>query len=117
MLEGILLHEDGDFRKGSAVYVYKDFCATCSEPYLTPKSRQSKFCSHSCVMSGKNHPMYGKTPTTETIRKISMAHIGKVFSEKHRRKMSIAHVGKTVSIETRKKMSIARVGKRHSAER
>lgn len=73
MLEGVLLHEDGDFRKGRVVYVYKESCEKCRNPYLTSKYRQSKFCSHSCVLSGNNHPSYGKSPTIEVRKKMSLA--------------------------------------------
>jgi 5-methylcytosine-specific restriction endonuclease McrA len=61
MLEGLYLTRNASFAKGSETYVYKDFCAKCGEPYLAIKSRQSKFCSQSCSVGGKNNPNYGKT--------------------------------------------------------
>lgn len=59
MLEDIYLTRSGTFRKNSVIYVYKEACMECGEPYLAEKRRQSKFCSHSCAVSGKNNPMYG----------------------------------------------------------
>lgn len=64
-LEGVRLSKSGTFRKGSVSYVYKGSCAKCGEPYLTPSHKQSKFCSRLGVNAGKNHYLYGKSPTTE----------------------------------------------------
>jgi group I intron endonuclease len=62
--------------------------------------------------SGENHPMYGKTLSDETRRKISEAmkgeknpRYGKPRSTEFRRKLSEVNKGKTISVETRRKMS------------
>lgn len=69
-LEGVHLTKNGIFIKGTDSYVYKDTCVNCGNPYLIKKSRQSKFCSHLCTNSGKNNPMYGKTQTIESRKKM-----------------------------------------------
>ncbi len=47
--------------------------------------------------SGENHPMFGKTPTEETRKKLSEARIGKNFSEEHKRNLSNSNRGKKPS--------------------
>ena len=94
MLEGVHLSRNGTFRKKGDIYVYKDSCTKCGEPYLAIKSRQSKFCSQSCSVGGKNNPNYGKTHTVEA-----------------RKKMSVANIGKHFTIETRKKISRGRINR------
>jgi 5-methylcytosine-specific restriction endonuclease McrA len=71
MLEEVRLREDGDFRKGQTVYIYKDSCANCGEFYLTKKYRQSSFCGISCACSGENNPFFGKIHSVEIREKIS----------------------------------------------
>ena len=80
-LEKVCLTRNGTFRKGTATYIYKESCAKCGQSYLIMKSRQSKFCSHSCVASSKS------------------------LTKETRKKISIANTGKTRSIETREKIS------------
>lgn len=71
MLEGVRLTKNGKFAKGTATYVYKETCTRCGVPYLTESSRQSEFCTQVCANSGKNNPMYGKTQTIESRKKMS----------------------------------------------
>ena len=89
------------------------------------------------ALSGENHPMYGKTPSEETRRKMSEAKSGenhpmyrKPLSEEHKRKLSEANTGennpnyrKPHSEESLRKMSEAKsgennpmYGKTHSEE-
>jgi hypothetical protein len=89
MLEGVHLSRNGVFIKGYNSYVYKDSCVECSEPYLTLKYKQSRFCGLSCTSKNR------------------------VYTIETRRKMSVAHTGKIVSIETRKKLHAANIGKAH----
>ena len=96
MLEGVYLTRSGTFRKEADIYVYKEVCAKCGEPYLTIKSRQSKFCSHSCAMSGENNINYGIN-----------------LSKEHKKKIAIANAGKTFSVETRKKIANSVSGSLH----
>lgn len=48
-----------------------------------------------------------KNPSIETIKRLSLSHIGKIASKETVLKMSIAKKGKIKSLETREKMSIA----------
>ena len=87
-LEGMYLNKDGFLKKGNSLYVYKKSCACCGNAYLGIKTSGSKFCSNSCVNSGR-------TRTVETRKKISVATKGK----------NNPFFGKTHTIETRKRMS------------
>jgi 5-methylcytosine-specific restriction endonuclease McrA len=71
MLEGVRLTRNGNFGKGDTIYIYKESCAKCGKPYLTQKSRQSKFCSQSCAVSGENNPFFGETHTSKIRKKMS----------------------------------------------
>jgi hypothetical protein len=46
-------NKNRNFRKGRSTLVYRDNCAKCGEPYLTPKDRPSEFCCTSCAQKGK----------------------------------------------------------------
>ena len=70
-LEGVQLTKNGTFSKGTVIYVYKEACAKCVQPYLTLKSCQSKFCGGSCARSGKNNHMYGKSLSVELKKKFA----------------------------------------------
>ena len=76
MLEGVYLTRKGNFGKGGATYIYKESCKECGEPYLTIRSRQSKFCSYSCAKSGENNSFFGKTHTTITKKRMSKISFG-----------------------------------------
>ena len=62
------------------------------------------------AMKGEKHPLYGKTQSDETRRKISEANKGKTDSDETKRKKSEAKKGHTVSEETRRKISEAKKG-------
>jgi len=69
-------------------------------------------------MSGENNPMYGKTVSKETKRKLSEAKKGRIFSEETKRKLSKAKKGKNnpmygipKSEEIKRKLSEAMKGK------
>jgi hypothetical protein len=73
------------------------------------------------AMSGKNHPMFGKTHSEEARQKISRAlsgqnnpNFGKPRSEETKQKIAKANKNKTPSEETRKKISEA--GKKRIGE-
>lgn len=52
----------------------------------------------------------GKTPSADTIAKISIAHIGNIHSAETKEKLSIINKGKSISDSTIAKMSIAKEG-------
>lgn len=83
-LEGVYLTKNGTFRKGNAIYIYKESCIKCGESYLTIKSEQSEFCTFSC------------------------ASIGRKMSEECKKKISVTKTGKVPTIETKKKLSKSR---------
>ncbi|KKN85512.1 hypothetical protein LCGC14_0278350 [marine sediment metagenome] len=68
------------------------------------------------VGSGENHPLYGKSPSEITRKKISGAKFGKHHSEGAKRNMSAAKIGKQHSEDTKRKMSEAHKGKTASQE-
>lgn len=79
-LETLHFTWNGNFRKGNDIYVEKEKCPVCGDPYLTVKSKPNRVCSKSCgkigkkripmpkeqrvkiskSIGGKNHPFYGK---------------------------------------------------------
>ena len=82
------------------------------------------------LISGKNHPFYGKDSpfknhkhSEETKKKMSISAIGHKVSQEVRKKLSKFHTGKKLSEETKKKISITSsginngmYGKTHSEE-
>ena len=73
-LEGVRLGRNGNFRKNSDSYTYKESCIKCGEPYLTIKCRQSEFCGVSCANKGKKM-------SKEQKKLISIAKTGKKHTE------------------------------------
>lgn len=72
-------------------------------------------------MTGNKHPNYGKHPSKETLKKMSIANLGKKLTQEHKDKLSKAHKGKISPMrgkkhtkEARKKLSKAHTGKKHS---
>ena len=69
------------------------------------------------IMSGENHPMWGRKHTPESIEKMKESWKSRPpISEETRKKMGDGNRGKTVTVETRKKLSVAQTGKTHSEE-
>lgn len=66
---------------------------------------------------GEKNPMYGKHPSEEARKKMSMAHKGKPFSESHKANLREAvktiNIGRHPSEETRKKLSEISKGERN----
>jgi 5-methylcytosine-specific restriction endonuclease McrA len=87
MLEGVRLHKDGNFRKDTSTYIYKEACIRCGESYLMESRRQTMFCGTSCANKGKK------------------------FSVEHKKNMSTVKVGKVPTIETRKKLCKSRANR------
>ena len=74
------------------------------------------FCvTRSRLVSGKNHPNYGKSLKMETRKKISEALMGHSVSESARNKMSEAAKGKIVSDRTRELISFAHRGSKNNS--
>jgi hypothetical protein len=132
-LDGVYLSKRGNFRKGSTTYVYKYKCINCGRPYLTEKSRPSKYCSNFCATTsidfkhklskaniGVKNSMYGKRHSKDSLNKISTNRRGKMMGdgnhnfgglkESTKKKLSLAHKGKKLTKETRLKMSLVRKG-------
>lgn len=60
---------------------------------------------------GKDHYMYGKSPSEETIRKIREWNTGKHHTQETRMKMSNAHKGKIRSEQYKRNISKSKIGK------
>ena len=78
MLEGVYLTRKNTFRKGNVIYIYKDSCIRCEDPYLTRNSAQSEFCSFPCAQSGENSYRYGKHHNSEFIKTLSKKMSGRL---------------------------------------
>jgi len=101
----------------------------CRECYNLQTGGSSEFTASEATRKkmsestrGEKHPMFGKTTSEETKRKISEAQIGKIIPKEARKKMSEArvgkycgnnshHFGKTTSEETKRKISESKIGK------
>lgn len=101
------------------------FMARKSIKYITPETAEAiakDFDEAKCIadqasrknMTGENNPMYGKTHSEETCKKLSEQRKGKKYkshSEETRKKISESLKGKTVSEETCQKLSSSLKGK------
>lgn len=67
-------------------------------------------------LAGKKHPLYGKHPSEETRKKLSVSHMGIKLSKETREKMSKAQKNKIVSEETKRKISSTHMGMKSSKE-
>lgn len=139
-IEDLYISFRGNFRKGNTTYVYVEKCGVCEQPFLTEKSRPSKFCSHKCVYKstyfrralsnankGPNNNMFNKKHSDVVRKKISLNRRGKLlgkdnhnfggnFSNSHKEHISKAKVGTKLSLKTRQKMSEIRKGTRIGIE-
>lgn len=88
-LEGFYLTKKGVLIKGNHVYIEKDSCKKCGEPFLTLKLRPSNYCCLGCGRSGKK----------------------RFFTKEHCKNLSVALTGKHPSKETRQKKSASMKGK------
>jgi 5-methylcytosine-specific restriction endonuclease McrA len=88
-LNGFHLTKKGNLIKGNHVYIEKDACNKCGDPYLTAIEKPSKYCCLSCSQFG----------------------VKRSFTEEHRKKLSIARKGTHPSKETLQKQSKIRKGK------
>lgn len=59
-LNGLFLRDDGDFQKANNIYIYKENCKECNEPYLTTRVNNSNFCCRGCAQTGSRNSRYGK---------------------------------------------------------
>jgi len=96
-----------------------------SKKYYNASKRRFGHWSETQDKSGKNHPMFGKTHTEETRKKMSLSRIGQnpwnkgktgVYSDETKQKMgdknigNLYNLGKNLSEESRNKMSLIRKG-------
>jgi len=116
---------DGKWYDNSIVYVYKESCEHCKEPFLAQKHSKAKFCSISCGLKGNDHNNWIKTSEGRKLisRKAKERYKNNpqkhpMFEKNHsleaKRKMSKAHLGKIISDETKKKWSEIRSGEGNS---
>ena len=102
-LEGIYRTRRGNLKKGNTIYVYRESCKVCKEPFLVSKYRDSNFCGHICSGVGENNPFFGKTHTKETKKKISNSRKGKCCGDESPTKRK----------EVREKISHSKQGENH----
>lgn len=126
-LEKVKFTKRGNFLVyNSQVYLYRESCKCCKQPFLMCKSHPTDFCSRSCSASGSNNPMYGrsgedspnlgKKRSIETRIKMSKSATGRLLSAEAKDKVSAASRGRRHSSESRKKISESKIGKKRSPE-
>jgi len=126
-LEGFSIGKrSGELRKGTIIYIEKEKCVLCGEPYLMNKYLSTDYCSKSCSYKfrefsdeHKNNiskSLSGRKFSEATIEKMSKVKIGKEMSEATKNKISESNIGREFSEETRLKLSIANCGKKRSDE-
>jgi len=104
-LEKVRLTWNGNFRKGSDVYVEMEACKICGEPYLAVKSRPTDVCSKACGKIGKKRKPFSeehKAKISKSIKGENHPFYGKHLSEEHRQSLC-----KPKTKEHRKKFSVA----------
>lgn len=97
-LEKLRLNNRGNFIIKGSVYIEKENCKQCREPYLAVKDGRTSYCCIACSKIGKSIPK-------EVRMKISEAQKGRKHSEKTKQRISESHKGKQLSKETKKKIS------------
>lgn len=109
-LKGIKYNSKMDvFKKKDSIYIYKDACKNCGEPFLAEKHRKNgkfkitDFCCGSCALMG--HKI-----SSETKAKIRAKKLGKKASLETRRKMSKAQTGRKQTPEAKRKIGEAHAG-------
>ena len=134
-LEGLYLTRNGFLRKNNTTYVEKCCCKKCGEAYLTPHTRESDYCSISCLkksyvvsentkkkiseaMTGEKHPWFGRKHSKKSIDKMKKSSTGKKHTEKSKLKMSVSRLGnnnhfygKHHTEESKDKISRSNIGK------
>jgi len=84
--------------KNKMLYAFGGMAQGPSKRKLSPsqyeKVKKAKSKAMSIRMSGKNHPMYGKTHTKEAKRKISEINKGRKHSKETKKKISESMTGK-----------------------
>jgi 5-methylcytosine-specific restriction endonuclease McrA len=133
-LEGLYLTRNGFLRKRDTTYIEKPSCKRCGNAYLTARTKQSDYCSMSCLkksmvvseetkqkiseaISGEKHSWFGKKHTAESKEKMSKSSTGKKHTKKSKLKMSISRTGdknylygKHLSEEIKQKISRSHIG-------
>ena len=122
------IKESGHFIIGQDIYVEKERCKQCGEPYLAYKYIQTDYCCKSCGKMGKKRSKEVRRKMSFTRKKLGISKgknnpmYGKKFSKKHCDNMSKAlkgkysgrkafWYGKTLPEEAKLKISISKSGK------
>ena len=93
-LEGMFLTKKGNLKKGRNLYIEKDSCKNCGDPYLTHKHNPGDYCDFSCANSGENNPMYGKEGYWAGKYGEDHHFYGKEHSEETKKKIGESNKGK-----------------------
>ena len=119
-LKDFYLTKCGNLKKGTSVYIIKEACKKCGEPYLTCKAKPSDFCSTSCQRSetrkGNGNPMFGRKRLefSEKMKGMGNPFYGKSHSEKTLKRQSDAKKGKNNPMFGKEGKNNPNYGKRRS---
>lgn len=101
------------YGKGT-VFIYKEKCPECEEPYLgryyLRKNQIIDYCSRKCA-DKNNRGNLGKKFSEEHRKKIGESNKGRIQSDKTKRKIGKANTGKKRSKDVREKISERNTGK------
>lgn len=82
------MNSKGNFVKGSSIYVYKDSCKECGDPYLTLKSDQRDYCCQGHARLGERNPFFGKKMSEQLKSKLSEINKGRKKSKAFKEHLS-----------------------------
>ena len=99
-LEKIKFTKEGNYRIKGDVYIEKESCKYCGNPFLSLKYRNQEYCSKTCGKMGKPRDEETKLKVSKTRKKTGISKgknnpmYGRKFTEEHRLNMSKALKGK-----------------------
>lgn len=104
-LEGLIYNNKTNkwySKKGKTknIYIYKEKCETCNEPFLAKINSKGLYCCCKCIRLSE-----------KTKQNLSIKNKGKTLSEEIKKKMGKSHKGKTFSREHCKNISKTKKGK------
>jgi len=114
----IHLTMDGKFRNRETkiLFIYRDSCIICQEPFLINPYSTGTCCSYKCSGKLRSKLLKGSKHTEETKKKLSEIGRGRNHTEESKRKIGNKSKGRKHTEETKRKMSDSAKGRNHTEE-